>query len=67
MTEDEWIEQNAAVLLEALADEGVRAEVLALLGRDGSEQQHRQRLEAARCDLEALGFLDDCGPPGNGE
>jgi hypothetical protein len=67
MTEDEWIAANAAALVEALADEGVRAEVLALLGRDGSEQQRRRRQEAAWRDLEALGLLDGRGPPGNGE
>jgi hypothetical protein len=55
MTEDEWIARNAAALLEALADEGVRAEVVALLGRDGAER----RREAARRELEALGLLDE--------
>jgi hypothetical protein len=58
MTEDEWIEQNAAAVAEALADEGVRAEVLALLGRDGSEHRRQRRLEAARRELEARGLLD---------
>jgi hypothetical protein len=56
MTEDEWIAENASALLEALADEGVRAEVLALLGGDGSEQRRARRREAARRELEGLGL-----------
>jgi hypothetical protein len=61
MTEDEWIAENASALLEALADEGVRAEVLALLGGDGSEQRRTRRLEAARRELEGLGLPWDEG------
>jgi hypothetical protein len=56
MTEDEWIAENAAALLEALADEGIRAEILALLAGDDSEQRRARRREAARRELEGLGL-----------
>jgi hypothetical protein len=58
MTEDEWIAENAAAVRAALADEGTRADVLALLGRDGSEHRRQRRLQAARRELEARGLLD---------
>jgi phage head maturation protease len=62
MTEDDWIAANAAALVEALADEGVRAEVLALLGHDDSEQRGRHRREAAQRDLETRGLLNASDP-----
>jgi hypothetical protein len=58
MDEDEWTRRNAAALRRALADEAVRAEVVALLGGDDSERRRRRRLEAARADLQARGLLD---------
>jgi hypothetical protein len=56
LTEDDWIAENAAALLDVLADEGVRAEILALLADDDSERRRARRLEAARRELEGLGL-----------
>jgi hypothetical protein len=52
MDEQDWIEEHAARLREALARQQVRAEVLAAL--DGHERDQARRLEAARAELAGL-------------
>jgi hypothetical protein len=49
MDEQQWVQENAALLREVLARQGVRAEVLALL--DGHERDRARRLDAARAEL----------------
>ncbi|HEY6592298.1 MAG TPA: hypothetical protein VI751_14925 [Actinomycetota bacterium] len=51
---EEWIQRNAAQARRALLHPGVRAELLALLGTDNSEQRQARRLEEARRDLASM-------------
>jgi hypothetical protein len=51
---EEWIKRNAAQARRALLNPGVRAELLALLGTDDSEQRQARRLAAARAELAGL-------------
>jgi hypothetical protein len=52
--EQEWIEEQAARLREALATQRVRADVLALLGMDDDGRRRARRLEAAQAELAGL-------------
>ncbi|HEX8135208.1 MAG TPA: hypothetical protein VF880_17490 [Actinomycetes bacterium] len=54
MDEQEWIEEQAARLREALATQRVRADVLALLGMDDDGRRRARRLEAAQAELAGL-------------
>jgi hypothetical protein len=54
MTEDEWIEDNAAQARRALLDPAVRAELLELLGVDNTEQRRQRRQEEARRELASI-------------
>jgi DNA transposition AAA+ family ATPase len=49
-----WIAANARACRAALSNAQVRADVLALLGVDGSERLRLLRLEEVRRDLEEL-------------
>jgi hypothetical protein len=49
-----WLQRNAAQARRALARCEVRAELVALLGVDGSAQRRARRLEEARRELERL-------------
>jgi hypothetical protein len=51
---EKWIERNAARARRALLDPAVRAELLALLGTDDTEQRRERRLAEARRDLASL-------------
>jgi hypothetical protein len=51
---EEWIERNAAQVQRALLNPGVRAELLALLGTDDTEQRRARRQEEARRDLASM-------------
>jgi hypothetical protein len=51
---EEWIERNAAQARRALLDPGVRAELLALLGVDDSEERRARRLEEVRRELASM-------------
>jgi hypothetical protein len=53
---EEWIERNAAQARRTLLDPAARAELLALLGIDDSEQRRERRLEEARRDLASMEF-----------
>jgi hypothetical protein len=53
VTDDAWVEREAAQLCRALADPAVRADVLAQLGTD-DERRRGRRLEAARRELAGL-------------
>jgi hypothetical protein len=52
--QQEWVERNAAQARRALLDPAVRAELLALLGTDDSEQRQARRQEEARRDLASM-------------
>jgi hypothetical protein len=54
MDEEQWIEQQAARLRQALATQRVRADVLALLGMEDEGRRRARRLEAARLELAGL-------------
>jgi hypothetical protein len=51
---EEWIERNAAQARRALLDPGARAELLALLGINDSDQRRERRLTEAQRDLASL-------------
>ena len=54
MTEQEWIEANAAMACRALANPQVRADVLVQLDTDDGPRRRARRLEAARRELAGL-------------